>query len=178
MSLQTLASDELSILVMPENGAAITQGNFQGKGFLAIPTHPSIEPIGDAQFRELGYDGSAKGSDFRAWESFQEKSWHILTSQTSARMGVFSGISCIKLRNSTCEIEISWDAQVLPHLWVWEEMAYTKEHPWNGEYWALGIEPSSAADGMGLGGGSVRNLQVNEKLIWSVNLKIQKRAGK
>jgi hypothetical protein len=56
-------------------------------------------------------------------------------------------------------------------------MAHTQEHPWNGAYLALGIEPSSAADGVGLGGSSVRTLAADEKLAWSVQLKIQKRAG-
>lgn len=137
-----------------------------------------IEPVGDARFRELQYDGSANGSEFEPWDNFKENSCSQVTSQTPARMGVFSEISCISVCNDLYEIEISWDAKSLPYLWIWEETATTKEHPWNGEYWALGIEPSSAPDGMGLGGGSIKVLQVDEKFDWSVKLKIQKRASK
>ena len=46
-------------------------------------------------------------------------------------------------------------------------------------FWgALGIEPSSAADGVGLSGGTDLTLEVNEKFDWSVNLRIQERASK
>lgn len=292
MIIHTLASEDLSICVLPDNGAAITQGVFQGQNFLAIPPHPSIEPkylgtehdwlaawnggwqpllpnaggqyfegkypqgfhgnasqtawnvldkgssaislewsdenlhsqrsiniyenevnvsgsvvnrdgeprpfivtehlvlgsdflkskvtlepVGNALFRELEYDGTSKGAGFEPWETFQKSSWSSVTSQTPARMGVFSDISCMRVSNENFEIEISWDARNLPYLWIWEEMAYTQEHPWNGEYLALGIEPSSAADGVGLGGDSAQTLAVDEKFNWSVQLKIQKRAG-
>ena len=293
MKIHTLASEDLSICVLPENGGAVTQGVFQGQNFLAIPPHPSIEPrflgtehdwlaawnggwqpllpnaggeylegkfpqgfhgnasqaswsvlekdshsislewsdenlhslrsininesevkvvgsvvnldteprplivtehlvlgsdflnskvtlepVGEAQFKELEYDGTAKGDGFEPWESFQESNWSSVTAQTPARMGVFSGISCMRVSNENYEIEISWDAKNLPYLWIWEEIAYTQEHPWNGEYLALGIEPSSASDGVGLGGDSAKTLAVNEKFGWSVQLKIQKRASK
>ena len=92
-------------------------------------------------------------------------------------MGVFSNISSIRVSNEEFEIEISWDAKNLPYLWIWEEMKYTQEHPWNGEYLALGIEPSNASDGVGLGGSSVKTLAVDEEFNWSVELKIQKRAS-
>jgi len=293
MIIHTLASEDLSIYVLPENGGAITQGIFQGQNFLATPPHPSVEPkflgtendwlaawnggwqpllpnaggqylegkypqgfhgnasqatwnvleksalsislvwsdenlhgkrsininenevsvlgsvvnldreprrlivtehlvlgsdflnskitlepVGNAQFRELEYDGSGKGAGFEPWESFQKNSWSSVTSQTPARMGVFSDISCIRVSNENYEIEISWDARNLPYLWIWEEMAHTQEHPWNGEYLALGIEPSSASDGVGLGGDSAKTLAADEKFHWSVQLKIQKRASK
>lgn len=291
--IHTIATEDLSISVLPENGGAITQGVFQGENFLAIPPYPStepkhlgtehdwlaawnggwqpllpnaggeyldseypqgfhgnasqaswnvseksgssitldwseenlhsqrsinmnknevkvfgsvvnldggprplivtehlvlgsdflkskitLEPIGDAQFMELNFDGSAKSAGFELWKSSHESRWSEVTSQTPARMGVFSNISCIRVSNENYEIEISWDAKNLPYLWIWEEMTYTQEHPWNGEYLALGIEPSSAADGVGLGGTCAKNLAVNEKFNWSVQLKIQKRVSR
>ena len=57
-------------------------------------------------------------------------------------------------------------------------MGQTVEEPWNGKFWALGIEPSSAADGVGLSGGTDLTLEINEKFDWSVNLKIHERTGK
>ncbi len=159
-----------------ERSVIVTEHLVLGSDFLE--SEISIEPIGQARFRELEYDGSAQGRDFLPWDSFHEKKWATVTSDTPARMGVFSEISCIKVSNEIFEIEISWDAHTLPFLWIWQELGYTQEHPWNGEYWALGVEPSSSADGMGIGGNSVRKLKSNEELMWSVNLKIQKRAGK
>ena len=153
----------------------VTEHLILGSDFLK--TSVTLEPVGNAQFRELAYDGSANGAEFEPWGSFQANNWSTVTSQTPARMGVFSDISSIRVLNENYEIEISWDVKNLPYLWIWEEMAYTQEHPWNGEYLALGIEPSSAADGVGLGGSSVKNLAEDEKFEWSVQLKIQKRAS-
>lgn len=293
MTHHTLATEKLNLSVLPENGAAITEGLFLGQGFLAKPPYPSIgptplgtesdwvaawnggwqplipsaggehlqgkypqgfhgnasqahwsvtevnshsislnwtdenlkserlinisdneinvecslvnldssprpvivtehlvlgsdflnseialEPVGNAQFRELAYDGSANGAEFAPWETFEQAGWSKVNKNTPARMGVFSDISCIKLSNEFYEIEISWDASKLPFLWIWEEMGQTIEHPWNGKYWALGIEPSNAADGVGLSGGPALTLEVKEKFDWSVNLKIHERASK
>jgi len=138
----------------------------------------TLTPVGSAEFRELAYDGSANGAEFAPWESFEKAGWSKVDSNTPARMGVFSNISCIKVQNAEYEIEISWDATQLPYLWIWEEMGQTVDHPWNGKYWALGIEPSNAADGVGLNGGPAATLEANEKIEWSVKLKIHERAGK
>jgi len=293
MNIHTLTSADLSISVLPENGAAITQGIFQGDSFLATPPYPSVrptqlgnesdwvsawnggwqpllpnaggeylhgkypqgfhgnasqaawnvcreslssislewneenllsqrsikveandisvvssvvnldqeprpfivtehlvlgsqflkskitlEPFGDAKFRELAYDGSANGAAFQWWESFHDRDWSHVTTQTPARMGVFSNISSIRVCNENYEIDISWDSKSLPYLWIWEEMGGTQGHPWNGEYRALGIEPSSASDGVGLSGSCRKYLAVDETITWSVQLKIQERVSK
>jgi hypothetical protein len=292
MTFHTLATEKLSLSVLPENGAAITDGSFLGKSFLAKPPYPSIvpthlgtesdwvaawnggwqpllpnaggeylqgkypqgfhgnasqaiwnvteakphsislnwsdenlqsergikisdneisvscslenldnnprpvivtehlvlgseflnseitlTPVGEAQFRELAYDGSANGAEFAPWESFEKVGWSKVNNSTPARMGVFSNISCIRVSNEIYEIEISWDATKLPYLWIWEEMGQTIDSPWDGKYWALGIEPSNAADGVGLNGGPAVTLGINEKIEWSVQLKIHERAG-
>ena len=154
----------------------ITEHLILGSDFLN--SEITLEPVGNAQFRELSYDGSANGAEFAPWKNFEQSEWSKVNKNTPARMGVFSDTSCIKLCNELHEIEISWDASKLPFLWIWEEMGQTTEHPWSGKYWALGIEPSNAADGLGLNGGPALTLQVNEKFDWSVNLKIHERAGK
>jgi hypothetical protein len=154
----------------------ITEHLVLGSDFLN--SEIALEPVGNAKFRELAYDGSANGAEFAPWETFKHDGWSKVNKSTPARMGVFSDTSCIKLRNELYEIEITWDASKLPFLWIWEEMGQTTEHPWNGKFWALGIEPSSASDGVGLNGGPALTLQVNEKFDWSVNLKIHERAGK
>lgn len=44
MTFHTLATEKLSLSVLPENGAALTDGSFLGKSFLAKPPYPSIVP--------------------------------------------------------------------------------------------------------------------------------------
>ena len=154
----------------------VTEHLILGSDFLN--SEITLEPVGDAQFRELSYDGSANGAEFAPWENFEHRGWAKIDNNTPARMGVFSDTSCIKVCNDFYEIEISWDSSRLPYLWIWEEMGQSMDHPWSGKFWALGIEPSSAADGVGLSGGTDLTLEVNEKFDWSVNLKIQERASK
>ncbi|CAN2235350.1 hypothetical protein [Candidatus Planktophila versatilis] len=154
----------------------VTEHLILGSDFLN--SEITLEPVGKAQFRELAYDGSANGAEFAPWQSFAQDDWPKVNRNTPARMGVFSDTSCIKLCNDFYEIEISWDESKLPYLWIWEEMGQTIEHPWNGKFWALGIEPSTAADGVGLSGGPALTLEVNEKFDWSVNLQIHERTGK
>jgi len=154
----------------------VTEHLILGSDFLN--SEITLAPVGYAQFRELAYDGSANGAEFAPWESFAKDGWSKVDKNTPARMGVFSNISCIRVSNEIYEIEISWDATQLPYLWIWEEMGQTIDRPWDGEYWALGIEPSNAADGVGLSGGSGLTLEGKERFDWSVNLKIYERVGK
>jgi galactose mutarotase-like enzyme len=154
----------------------VTEHLILGSDFLK--SEITLAPVGNAQFRELAYDGSANGAVFAPWETFTQNGWSKVNNSTPARMGVFSNISCIRVSNEIYEIEISWDATKLPYLWIWEEMGQTIDSPWDGKYWALGIEPSNAADGVGLSGGPALILEVNEKIQWSVKLKIHERAGK
>ena len=44
MITHSLASQDLSVSVLPESGGAITDGVFQGHSFLAKPPYPSIAP--------------------------------------------------------------------------------------------------------------------------------------
>jgi len=177
-----ISDNEISVSCSLENldsiprPVIVTEHLVLGSEFLN--SEITLTPVGSAEFRELAYDGSANGAEFAPWESFEKAGWSKVDSNTPARMGVFSNISCIKVQNAEYEIEISWDATQLPYLWIWEEMGQTVDHPWNDKYWALGIEPSNAADGVGLNGGPAVTLEANEKIEWSVKLKIHERAGK
>jgi hypothetical protein len=45
---------------------------------------------------------------------------------------------------------VEWDAERLPWLWLWQEAGATRDHPWNGEAWFVGIEPFSSYPSAGL----------------------------
>ncbi|QFG25103.1 DUF4432 family protein [Actinomadura sp. WMMB 499] len=38
-------------------------------------------------------------------------------------------------------LRVRWDASVLPHLWLWQELGATVDHPWWGRAYAVGLEP-------------------------------------
>lgn len=154
----------------------ITEHLVLGTDFLDTPI--SVYPNDGARFRELDYDGLSGGRGFLPWSEFQNKDWDSLSVNTPARMGVFSDLGEMKVANDDYEIHISWDALNLPFLWLWEEMGSTTIEPWNGEYFALGIEPSTAPDGHGISGGCATVLPSKMSINWWVTLEIQKRARK
>lgn len=38
-------------------------------------------------------------------------------------------------------LRVRWDASVLPHLWLWQELGATTGHPWWGRAYVVGLEP-------------------------------------
>lgn len=38
-------------------------------------------------------------------------------------------------------LRVRWDAAVLPHLWLWQELGATTGHPWWGRAYVMGLEP-------------------------------------
>ncbi|GGV12956.1 hypothetical protein GCM10010182_36670 [Actinomadura cremea] len=38
-------------------------------------------------------------------------------------------------------LRVRWDASVLPHLWMWQELGATVDHPWWGRAYVVGLEP-------------------------------------
>ncbi|MEU8121959.1 DUF4432 family protein [Spirillospora sp. NPDC049024] len=38
-------------------------------------------------------------------------------------------------------MRVRWDADVLPHLWLWQEFGATTGHPWWGRAYVMGLEP-------------------------------------
>jgi hypothetical protein len=47
-------------------------------------------------------------------------------------------------------VRVSWDADVLPYLWIWHEFGATVDYPWWGRAYVIGIEPFSSYPTNGL----------------------------
>ena len=45
---------------------------------------------------------------------------------------------------------MSWDLEVFPYLWLWEELCGSADYPWWGRCYVAGIEPNSTPTGGGL----------------------------
>jgi hypothetical protein len=55
------------------------------------------------------------------------------------------------LANEDLVLRVTWDAKVLPYLWVWVERGGTTGWPWFGRLHAIGLEPSNMPTAGGLG---------------------------
>lgn len=41
-------------------------------------------------------------------------------------------------------IQVDWDAKEMPYLWYWQEFGGTKQYPWYGRHYNVGLEPFSS----------------------------------
>jgi Domain of unknown function (DUF4432) len=73
-------------------------------------------------------------------------------------------------------LRLAWDAEVLPYLWMWQELGATTDYPWWGRAYVLGLEPFSSYPTDGLAAavvnGTALRLAAHEKraLTWSARI--------
>lgn len=132
-----------------------------------------------ARFMELGYDGrTPKGAFFEPWHEVARGDWSVVTTSTSARLGLVTDVdsSGVSIVGKNLTATLLWDTENLPYAWIWEEMGATQADPWKGEYFCLGVEPSTAPHGAGLGEsirtGTVTTLEPHTTFHWWVALKL------
>jgi hypothetical protein len=63
---------------------------------------------------------------------------------------------------------VEW--QGLEHALIWQEFGTSKESPWNGQVFALGIEPTNVAHGLGANEIDGPFLSPGETISWSISL--------
>ncbi len=154
----------------------ITEHLIFGDEFLSTDVEIVVDQ--DAYFSELGLDARGENSKVVSWGDQSISNWKFVTSKTPARLGVFSkvGTSGVQLISKDIDFQLTWDQIAFPYAWIWEEIKASKGEPWNGEYLALGIEPSTCPHGAGLGNKKsshvVKTLEPNEVFTWWVKLKI------
>jgi galactose mutarotase-like enzyme len=132
-----------------------------------------------SKFMELQYDGSAGDHHFRTWSEVSKTDWSKVGSGTPARMGVISHIDSdgVGIKSELIKITLTWDTNNLPYAWLWEEIGASQAAPWNGNFLAFGIEPSTAPHGAGLGEalrtGTAKILNPQEEFRWWVVLNFE-----
>jgi galactose mutarotase-like enzyme len=64
------------------------------------------------------------------------------------------GEGSYRLRNDRLDLaaQLSWPLETFPCVWLWEEIAFTQDAPWNGHAYAVGIEPQTAYPALGMSG--------------------------
>ncbi len=68
-------------------------------------------------------------------------------------------------------MRVEWDSATLPYLWYWQEFGATREYPWYGRNYNVGLEPSSSFPTTGLpdavANGSALDIQPGEtRSLW------------
>ena len=63
--------------------------------------------------------------------------------------GLREGRYALRTRHGL-RLTVEWDVERLPWLWLWQELGATREHPWNGAAYFIGLEPFSSYPSEGL----------------------------
>ncbi|MEA5118633.1 MAG: DUF4432 family protein [Propionicimonas sp.] len=73
----------------------------------------------------------------------------------TALLGYLSDFNAVPWVSVTREdgalgVRLTWDAEIYPYCWLWEELGGTSGPPWNSEIRVIGIEPATSWPGQGL----------------------------
>jgi galactose mutarotase-like enzyme len=86
-----------------------------------------------------------------------------------------------RLRNDRLGLaaRLSWPREVFPVVWLWEEIRFTDDPPWNGQAYAVGIEPHVAYPAVGMTelrrrGGHGLILEPGASLAGTVTLSVER----
>ncbi|MFM9877505.1 MAG: hypothetical protein ACKVOG_06615, partial [Rhodoglobus sp.] len=132
-----------------------------------------LTPPAAVRLAPLSYLGRPDG-DPRAWPGQALDRWSRVGSNTPARVAAVMDVEpgVIRIDGPHVSAAVSWVG--LSHALLWEELAQSAEPPWNRSVIALGVEPTSAAHGLGtaLPEGTI-SLAAGDSLTWSVELSVE-----
>ena len=132
-----------------------------------------IDVPGGGALAQLDYFGVPMGEQV-PWPAAAVDRWACIDAATPARVGAIVDPVArrIVVRGRHVTVEVYWEG--LPHALLWEELARSTEHPWNGAVAGVGIEPTSAPHGLGTarGDGTIMLLP-GSSFTWSTSLSIR-----
>jgi hypothetical protein len=133
----------------------------------------NLEFCPEAQIIELDYSGAPTGRQLSGADTKSE--WTRLTRDQPGRVFALANSQhkrmSVELDNWIADI--TWEG--LEHALVWQEFGTSKELPWNGEVFALGLEPTNIAHGLGANDETGPFIQPNDQLRWSATLQLTRK---
>jgi hypothetical protein len=127
----------------------------------------------EAEVIDLDYSGAPTGRKIGDLETNSE--WTELTKSQPARVFAVAGS---KRKRISVELgdwvaDVSWEG--LEHALVWQEFGTSEVPPWNSEVFALGIEPTNIAHGLGASDDLGPFCEPNGQLRWSTSLQLTRK---
>jgi hypothetical protein len=93
-------------------------------------------------------------------------------------LGAFAeGTASIENDDLDLACTLSWDLELFPYAWLWQELGATEGPPWLGRAYTIAIEPATSFPGTGLGGvvetsGTHRILGAGEVAATRISLRL------
>lgn len=125
--------------------------------------------------RPLDYAGLPDGAP-EAWPGDPDDRWTAVDRSTRARVTGLVEVTPqrVRARGAHVDVTVEWTGSAIPHALLWEELGASSEPPWNGEVFALGIEPTSTPHGAGTAlDVDLVHLPPGETREWSVALSVR-----
>lgn len=126
----------------------------------------------DAEIVELDYSGAPAKAPTNSQELRNES--ELLSIEKPATVFGLSkpSLKSISVSVGPWRAQIGWDG--LDHALIWKEFGYSQEAPWNGQVFALGIEPTNIPHGLGASETSGPFLESQSTLDWHTSLSFSK----
>lgn len=133
----------------------------------------NIQLCSEAKIVDLDYTGAPTGLELDVANA--QSSWTELTKSQPARVYAVasSKVKEISVGLEGWQANISWEG--LDHALIWQEFGTSQESPWSGEVFALGIEPTNIAHGLGANQHTGPFIQAGQKLSWSTSLQLTRK---
>jgi hypothetical protein len=132
-----------------------------------------LEFCPEAQIIELDYSGAPTGRQLSGADT--KSDWTKLTRNQPARVFALANSKhkALSVELDNWIAEITWEG--LEHALVWQEFGTSKDSPWNGEVFALGLEPTNIAHGLGANDETGPFIQPKDQLHWSTTLQLTRK---
>lgn len=144
----------------------------------ALLTQPARLVVDDAATLELlAYDGRPTDEPAQPWPGDR---WDGVDAASPARVAAVRGIGerGVRVESGDLSVQITWSADTLPYAWIWQERGASPEPPWNGQVYALGIEPSTCPHGAGVDAavvdGTAVMLSPGQSLSWWTAVRVHR----
>ena len=86
----------------------------------------------------IGKDSQGRGVDFSKLPPFGTPNEMLYVTQMP------TGFYRVSSPNKGMAAEVTWDNTLFPYLWYWQEYGYSKDAPWFGLHYNIGLEPFSS----------------------------------
>jgi galactose mutarotase-like enzyme len=121
----------------------------------AMGIHPVLPP--ETRFNTFPVIKAQDGSDF-------DLSRMLPASAGIANLAYISDLDdgwyCLVNEKTRLGFALRWDSRVFRYVWLWQEFCGTREYPWWGQAYLVGIEPQSSIPSLGLERAIARGTQL------------------
>jgi hypothetical protein len=122
----------------------------------ALPARQTLKP--NTEYKSFPTIRTADGGDLDLSRTLPPSAG---TTNLTYLKGLTAGWYCFINERTRLGFAMKWDVSVFRYLWLWQEFGGTRNYPWWGNGYVVGIEPNSSLPALGLNAAIERGTQLN-----------------